>query len=142
MEEMNDLISKLQRIMGENARYKLEAYSFVLAALNYTVAKLEKPRHVTGRELCEGIREFAREQYGPLSYLVFEHWGITRTRDFGELVFALVDAGLMSKTEQDSIADFADVYDLKEAFKKASDFDLEDLDTDWNKDKKDVGGYG
>lgn len=139
---MSHFIAKLQAIAEENTKYKLEAYSFLLAALNYTIGKLKEHRHVTGRELCEGVREFAMDQYGPLSSLVFEHWGITKTRDFGEIVFTLVEAGLMSKTDQDSISDFENVYDIKEVFKKTPDLKLDDLDTDWNKGEKDIGGYG
>ncbi len=142
MEEINNFIAKLQAITEQNPKYKLEAYSFMLAALNYTIGKLEKHRHVTGQELCGGIREFALDQYGPLSCLVLEYWGITKTRDFGEIVFTLVEAGLMSKTDQDSVSDFDQVYDFKKAFKKGPEINLDDLDTEWNKEEKDVGGYG
>lgn len=142
MEEMNDLIAKLRVVAERHSKYKLEAYGFVLGALNYALSKLEKPRHLTGQEFCQGILEFALSQYGPLSLLVLEHWGITRTRDFGEIVFAMVDAGLMSKTAQDSVTDFDEVYDFKKAFDRPSEFDLENLNLDWYQDKKDAGGYG
>ncbi len=142
MEELNDLIAKLRAVAESQARFKLEAYSFIMGALNHALTKLEKPRHLSGQEFCGGIREFTISQYGPLSLLVLEHWGITRTRDFGEIVFALVDAGLMSKTAQDSIMDFNEVYDFKEAFSRPSEFNLDDLNLDWHPDKKDTGGYG
>ena len=47
---------------------------------------------------------------------VFAHWGITKTSDFGEMVFTLVKAGLMSKTEEDTLEDFRDVYGFDEEF--------------------------
>ena len=44
-------------------------------------------------------------------------WGINRTADFGEIVFNLIAAGLMSKTDRDDRRDFHDVYDLDEALR-------------------------
>lgn len=142
MEEMNDLIAKLRAVAERHSKFKFEAYSFVMGALNHTLSKLEKPRHLSGQEFCEGIREFAISQYGPLTLLVLEHWGITRTHDFGEMVFALVDEGLMSKTPEDSVTDFDDVYDFRDAFARPTEFDLEDLSMDWYQGKKDTSGYG
>lgn len=142
MDEMNDLIAKLREVSERNSAYKFEAYSFVMGALNFALSRLDKPRHLTGQEFCQGLREFALSQYGPLTLMVLEHWGIHRTRDFGEIVFALVDAGLMSKTPEDSVADFDNVYDFKEVFTGPLEFDLEDLSMDWDEDAKDAGGHG
>lgn len=142
MDEMNDLIAKLREVSERNPKYKFEAYSFVMGALNIALSRLDKPRHLTGQEFCLGLREFALSQYGPLSLMVLEHWGIYRTRDFGEIVFALVDAGLMSKTPEDSVTDFDDVYDFKEVFSRPPEFDLDNLNMDWNQDTKGAGGYG
>ena len=46
---------------------------------------------------------------------VFRMWGIQKTGDFGDIVFNLVDAGLMSKTDEDCREDFRDVFDLDAA---------------------------
>ena len=43
-------------------------------------------------------------------------WGVTETLDFGRIVFALVDGGLMSKTPEDRLEDFADIFDFRAAF--------------------------
>ena len=72
--------------------------------------------HVTGQELLEGIRVYGLDQFGPLARQVFEHWGIQSTEDFGHIVFLLVEVKLLGKTEEDSIADFREVYDFAEAF--------------------------
>ena len=71
-------------------------------------------RHVSGGELLRGISNYALSQFGPLTHEVFKRWGINETRDFGEIVFQLVNANLMSKTEDDNIDDFTDVYDFAE----------------------------
>ena len=88
----------------------------MLAALEFVVSRLEKRRHVSGRELLGGIREFALSRFGLMTKTVFEQWGVTRTGDFGEIVFRLVGAGLLSKTEEDSMRDFDAVYDFDDAF--------------------------
>jgi uncharacterized repeat protein (TIGR04138 family) len=72
--------------------------------------------HVTGRELLEGIRRYAMKHFGLMARTVFETWGLHKTDDFGEIVFKLVDAGLMRKTEADTREDFRQVYDFAQAF--------------------------
>ena len=42
--------------------------------------------------------------------------GITRTDDFGRIVFAMVDSKLMAKTDDDDIRDFHNVFDFPTAF--------------------------
>ncbi|OGG51475.1 MAG: hypothetical protein A3F84_06950 [Candidatus Handelsmanbacteria bacterium RIFCSPLOWO2_12_FULL_64_10] len=122
-EAENDFVKRVEALAEQDGRYRKEAYLFLYAALEYTVRRLgrdkaqtQAERHVTGQELSRGVAEFAREQYGPMARPVLEHWGVRRTRDFGEMVFLLVNAGMMSKTEQDRIEDFADVYDFGKEF--------------------------
>jgi len=109
-----------------STKYCLDAFLFVQRGLDYTVRQLhEKPkptgddpplRHVTGRQLCHGLRKYAIQQYGLLARSVLGRWRINRCQDFGEIVFALVDAGLMHKTDDDTIQDFVNVFDFEEAF--------------------------
>ncbi|MFA7256196.1 MAG: Minf_1886 family protein [Kiritimatiellales bacterium] len=108
----------LQNILTRDPRYTAEAYAFVRAGLDYTVRRLEKPRHVSGQELLSGLREFALTEFGPMTKTVLNGWGIQRTEDIGEIVFNMVEAGMLGKTENDSRADFANGYDFAEAFSK------------------------
>ncbi len=112
----------IEETAEKDPRYKADAYPFVLNALNFTVSKLEKPRHVTGQELSEGIRLFAIDQFGAMAHAVLENWGITKTDDFGNIVFNLIDVKLLSKTDGDSIDDFKDVYDFNKAFDHPVDY--------------------
>lgn len=109
---------KFDEILKKDSRYKLEAYFFVLAALDYTRKLTKKPKHVTGKELLEGIKRLGLEQYGIMTKTVFESWGVKTTRDFGEIVFNMVKAGILAKTEEDKIEDFDNVYDFDEVFEK------------------------
>ncbi len=121
-----ELLTKVEGICRRQRRYKPEAYLFVLAGLHATVSRLPEPRHVTGQELAEGLRIHALDQFGPLAAQVFEHWGVQSTEDFGRIVFSLVDARLLRKTEEDSLADFTGLYDFSDAFNPHSLFKLSD----------------
>ena len=96
--------------------YGVEAFQFVLGALERTQRMFPVRRHVSGRELLDGILAYGKEEFGPMALTVFEHWGIRNTEDFGRIVFKMVEAGVLAKTDQDSLADFKDVYDLKKVF--------------------------
>ena len=51
--------------------------------------------------------------------------------DFGHIVFSLVEVKLLGKTEEDSVADFKNVYDFSEAFDPQPLFKLaDDLDSE------------
>lgn len=112
-----DFGSAIRKINAtKDPKYPEGAYRFVMEALEFSVKRLDMPRHISGRELLDGIRDFAREELGVLARTVFDIWGITRTNDFGNIVFNLVEAGIMGKTENDSIHDFDDVYSFADAF--------------------------
>ncbi len=104
--------------------YPIEAFAFVREGLNYAVEAVhddpeslsEDERHISGQQLCMGLRDMAISKYGLLAPVVFQHWQIRRTCDFGRIVFAMIDAGLMTKTDTDSMEDFQAVYDFDEAF--------------------------
>ena len=113
----------LEEVVTEVGLYPIEAYEFLQRALKYTVGKVhadlkdpEASRHVSGQQLCEGLREFALLEWGMLARTVLARWNISRTVDFGRIVFALIDNGWMSATDEDDLDDFRDVYDFKSAF--------------------------
>lgn len=106
----------LEQVVREDSRYHLEAYLFVNRALQFLQESLPRRRHVSGQELLEGIRVYALREYGPLSREVFNRWGVLACRDFGEIVFNLVERNLLGKTEQDRREDFSAGYDFEAAF--------------------------
>jgi uncharacterized repeat protein (TIGR04138 family) len=113
----------LELIQAKDPRYQRDAYLFVREALDYTQKNIGKDnkgriRHVTGQELLEGIRDFALAQFGPMTLTVLEEWGIRACSDFGEIVFNMVEIGLLAKTDKDNRTDFAEGYDFFEAFRK------------------------
>ena len=113
-------------ISKEDPRFDRRAYDFVRLGLDQTVKELrrkesvkaERSRHVTGPELLEGLRIYALDQFGPLTKTVLNAWGIKRCRDFGDIVFNLIEYNVFSKTESDRREDFADIFEFDEAFVK------------------------
>ena len=113
----SNLEERLKRVVARDGRYHVNAYRFVYEALDYTVKRLDKKRHISGRELLEGIKNLAIEQFGGLAVMVFDVWGVRKTADFGNIVFNLVEADLMSRSEDDSREDFDGVYEFREVFR-------------------------
>jgi uncharacterized repeat protein (TIGR04138 family) len=117
-----DLENAILDVAQKHGRYKPNAYRFTLDAVGFTVRALEENRHVRGNELLEGIRRLALDRFGPMAKTVFEQWGVSTTEDFGAIVFQLVDEGLLGKTEQDTMSDFARGYDFDDAFVRNFDW--------------------
>ena len=100
--------------------YHPDAYFFLREGLDHAV-KLRKRQmgeggHVTGQQMCEGLRQLAIKAFGPMVPTVFEYWGIRRTDDFGEMVWKLIELEVFGRTATDSRADFKNVFSFREAF--------------------------
>lgn len=106
----------LDQLQERNPRFHARAYFFVLSALHSVIQGMEAPRHISGRELTEGVRRLALDRFGPMARTVLEHWGIHATEDVGCVVFALVEQGILVKQDEDRMEDFAGVFDFEEAF--------------------------
>ena len=108
----------MERIRAREARFQEHAYLFVLGALEYCQARLPERRHISGRELAAACRDLALERYGVLAQLVLEHWGVRSTADIGDVVFTLVELGLLISQPSDSRDEFVGVFDFGEAFER------------------------
>ncbi|MFC1575787.1 Minf_1886 family protein [Gemmatimonadota bacterium] len=114
----------LERLQERNPRFHGNAYLFLLSALNLVLEGLDEPRHISGEELANGARELALKLYGPMARTVLGHWGIHSTEDLGEVVFGMVECGVLIRREEDSQEDFRGLFDFEEAF---------ELDYPWGK---------
>ncbi len=147
---MKDEVRSLHQLLNSDRRFPLEAYVFVREALSYASDVLNlgsdslhadpepcleldaiqqelqpiAERHLTGQELCEAIRHYAVNQFGYMSRVVLKNWGITRTSDFGDIVYNMIDVGLMKKSPRDCRTHFDDVYDFDEVFDKKFEMKL------------------
>lgn len=119
-----DFNEVIRTIRKEDPRYARGAYYFLRQALDYSLkelhkrGELDKTNHLSGSQLLEGIRLYAIDQYGPMARPVLEYWGIKECRDFGNIVFNLVECKVLGKTDQDSVEDFAGGYKFSSAFEK------------------------
>jgi len=115
--------------IARQSGFHLQAFYFVQRGLEFTVQRIhgelpkdreidvrDTSRHISGTQLCCGLRDFAIDQYGLLARTVLRRWSIRDCEDFGRIVFAMVDAGLMHKTDNDTLADFVNVFDFTNAF--------------------------
>ena len=125
----------IEQLSKKDPRYQREAYNFVREALDHTQKMVNKGgktearvaagdddsnpkvRHVSGQQLLAGIREFALDQFGPMTFTVLEEWGLRRCEDFGEIVFNMVENNLLAKTKNDTRDDFKGGYDFEQAFR-------------------------
>ena len=122
MQEVN-FDEVLEQILAQDPRFAREAYHFTREALDFTQKLISREnkgnvRHVTGQELLDGIRQFALQQYGPMTVTVLEEWNVKNCRDFGDIVFNMVESGLLAKTDKDTRDDFQHGYDFTDAFRK------------------------
>jgi len=119
--EFADIVALIHK---DDARFDRKAYEFVRLGLDHTVkeirkretARVDKSRHVTGPELLNGLRVYALDQFGPMAKTILESWGIRRCRDFGDIVFNLIEYKVLSKTDSDRLEDFDGLYDFEGAF--------------------------
>lgn len=116
----------VSRLVVQQRPYPAEALEFVREGLAHTVRMVHgrepadldvsEHHHVSGRQLCLGLRSLAIEKWGRLSGLVLRRWGVTETLDFGRIVFDMVEAGVLRTSEEDTLEDFRDVFTFEEAF--------------------------
>jgi uncharacterized repeat protein (TIGR04138 family) len=109
---------ELERVAREDGRFSPQMVAFVYESLGKIAGgKKNKANHVTGRQFCEGLKKLALKKWGRLAMLTLNSGGVRTTRDFGHIVYLLIEHKWMKAQPSDSIEDFNDVYDFQKAFK-------------------------
>lgn len=121
----------MENVIRDDGRYPPEAFEFLHEGLTRAVKQthgqgdLEAGKaHVTGKQMCEALRDEALERWGLLARTVLERWNIHATIDFGNMVYLLIRHSFMRKTDEDSVEDFRDVFDFAATFDRADHFEL------------------
>ena len=129
--EFTILKKTIEEIAAEDGRYNVRGLKFVFEGLAATIDKLRQqedpeamPRHITGEELAWGLAEVAQKRWGRLAAMVLDQWGVRSTRDFGEIVYLMIDSGWMTSQETDAIEDFDHVFDFNDVFEKQYAFEI------------------
>ena len=115
----------INRIVDTDPRYAADAYEFISTAVNYTAHKLKKlkekdkpDRHVSAKELLDGIAEYALREFGPMASEVMKNWGITDAKSIGNVVYNMIDEKLLKASDEDCLEDFSIEYDFDDALRK------------------------
>lgn len=69
---------------------------------------------VTAEQICVVAVEFAVRAYGLMARTILAKLGLRTTGDLGDVVYKMIDAGLIFPSEGETRADFDDVFDLGE----------------------------
>ena len=122
MSDVATLEAALAELRRRDGKYNERVYVFVLAALEFAQTRLPARRHLSGVELAWACRDFALEQFGMLASAVLTHWGIHTTEDFGQIVFMLIEVGLLARQPADRLEDFERVYAFADVFKAGAGY--------------------
>lgn len=127
------IIATIEEVVASTGGFSVDAYFFLQAGIHRAAEHVhgratsktpDGARHVSGRQLCETLRDLAIEHWGFMAPVVLRSMGFKCTRDFGRLVFAFVDAGHWHKQPTDSIDDFNDIYNFRDTFERQYKFTL------------------
>lgn len=121
-------------LIRTDSRFPVDAYRFVSDSLAYASDSVSLgleareqtclnefgeetvEHHFTGQQLCEAFRLYAINQFGYLAEIVLDNWNVHSTSDFGDIVYNMIEAGLMKKSAHDRREDFDNVFEFENAF--------------------------
>ncbi|MBM3856620.1 MAG: hypothetical protein FJ390_01495 [Verrucomicrobia bacterium] len=112
----------VEKIVTRDQRYRLDAYLFLREVMDFAVKRQKKqrkelrPMHVSATELLEAFRLLALKEFGPMAVTLLKYWGIKNSSDVGQIIFNLIEAGVVGKTEDDTLASFSNGFDFEKAF--------------------------
>ena len=101
MEEMDRIIELAQR-HGRQAG----AYRLLMMAMGYALERMEERRHLSGEEFMDWLLRMLREQFGYMGKWLLEHYRLRWPAEVGRAIFELVEAGIFSRREEDTMEDF------------------------------------
>jgi len=110
MNPHDDTFNQLRKLLKKR-RYDPKAYGLILAVVEFAIQRMGVRRHITGRQLLDSLVELMVKKHGLLAQFILKEWGINSSENIGEIVFDLVEAGLLKKRPEDTIQDF-EGYDL------------------------------
>ena len=119
--QSNQFEHAVASILEKEKRFQPGAYFLVREALDFTVDRLSREtngekRHVSGKELLQGFRDYVLQEYGPMSATLLRDWKIQKCRHVGEIVFLFIENGIFGKQDSDTLDDFDEIYSFEEAF--------------------------
>jgi uncharacterized repeat protein (TIGR04138 family) len=128
---------RILELCRQEPYFAYEAYEFVCEAVTFTQKRLgrdpeaepdepDADHHVSGAELLRGVCDLAVREFGMMAPVVFRQWCVRTTDDVGKMVFNLIKAGRLSKSDRDVPEDFRDLFDLHQTLADGFALTLED----------------
>jgi uncharacterized repeat protein (TIGR04138 family) len=114
----------IRKLARDDGRYRVAAFQFLFESLEPAIHLTKREgesladRHLSGTELLTGLCSEATRLFGPLAAHVWNSWGVREPLDWGNIVFLLVDEGLLSRREEDTIDDFRVDMNFEQVFVK------------------------
>jgi uncharacterized repeat protein (TIGR04138 family) len=114
-------LANLETLSGET-RFSVNAFLFIREVVSAALMRAMEPvagdgvRHVSGGELLAAFRTLALERFGTRARATLRNWGIERCEDVGEIIFKMVEAGLLLAQPGDRREDFENGYPFSDAF--------------------------
>jgi len=116
----------IESIVSKDPRYRPEAYKFVVRAVGFAYSAALSKQHVSGEttaeahttaeQILESVRSVALIDFETEAKSRLNEWGVKSCEDVGEIVFNLIDAGLLGKQPSDRKEEFQNGYNFDTAF--------------------------
>jgi len=113
-------------VISRDTRYSKDAYLFCARAVRQALKQRNRDRNVGGREIVETSLRAAKDEFGPMARSVLEHWGIVSPMCIGDIVFRMVEEGVLGKSADDSIDDFDLSNSMEGIFDPEKEYVLQD----------------
>lgn len=120
--ESPDSLMKAINESAAGTAYPTEAFLFLLRGFEFAKTHVAESEtrcgsHIDAVDLCWCLHDLAMFSFGDQARQQLEQWNLKSTRDFGEVVFRMIDTGLAKNQEGEGIEEFDDVFDFDHEFK-------------------------
>ena len=112
MKKYSETRRKIDEFYHQRGKYAPDAYEFITDCVIRQVSALHEPRHLSARELLLGLKTQMQSAFGFMAATVLREWKISSASDIGEIVFDLINLGILSASEEDQRGDFDIDFDL------------------------------
>ena len=97
---------KIEEHCFASGKYTPDAYEFITRSVIDQVSSLSAPRHLSAREVLQGVQDQLTDSFGFLAVEILRDWKIRTASDIGEIIFDLIALGILAASEDDKRSDF------------------------------------
>lgn len=120
-EKQKQYLKRLEHVVKKDGRFNMEAVFFVLRSLEIA-ASINAGKHISAKQLLTVCELLGWREFSFLAREVFEKWGVKNSRDFGQIVWLLVENDLLGKQDGDKESDFDDGFSFDQYDKDMKKF--------------------